>query len=55
MPVFGLDVVSGHIEPENLAMVTLCITSRICRFGNWNLDLTPLAAIPATLDIEVEI
>jgi hypothetical protein len=43
------------IEPEGLATVTPYITSRIRRFGDWKLDLTPPAAVPAALDIEVGI
>jgi hypothetical protein len=41
------------IDPENLAAITPYITSRIRRFGDWKLDLTPPAAVPAALDIEV--
>jgi hypothetical protein len=37
------------IDPEDLAAITPYITSRIRRFGDWKLDLTP----PAALDIEV--
>ncbi len=39
------------IDSEDLATVTPYITRRIRRFGDWKLDLTPPAAVPAALDI----
>jgi hypothetical protein len=41
------------IDPEDLATISPYITSLIRRFGDWKLDLTPPAAVPAALDIEV--
>lgn len=49
----GLAAAGVLIDPEDLATVTPNITSRIRRFGDWKLDLTPPAAVPAALDLEI--
>ncbi|MGH3159787.1 MAG: Tn3 family transposase, partial [Streptosporangiaceae bacterium] len=52
--VNDLTAAGVRVDGEDLATVTPYITSRIRRFGDWKLDLTPPPAGPAALDLAVE-
>ena len=41
-------------DPDDLAVVTPIITSKIRRFGDWKLDLTPPASGPVGLDLPIQ-
>lgn len=53
--VNDLTAAGVRVDTEDLATVTPYITSRIRRFGDWKLDLTPPPAVPAALDLTVEV
>jgi hypothetical protein len=44
--------VGWHVDPDDLATITPYITSKIRRFGDWKLDLTPPPpAVAGRLDL----
>ena len=42
------------VDPDDLAVVTPIITSKIRPFGDWKLDLTPPASGPVGLDLPIQ-
>jgi TnpA family transposase len=52
--VNALIAAGRQVDPDDLAVVTPIITSKIRRFGDWKLDLTPPACGPVALALPTE-